>query len=82
MHRATRSAPSGAFSAFVENAASAGVAASDVLVNANGLSLYVLSPGALALVDLRHAWASAPLANVTSAPADGTAFLGVALAPR
>jgi hypothetical protein len=70
------------FSAFTPNAAAASVAAIDVVVNANGLSLFVLSPWALASVDLRAPWDAAPLVNVTSAVQDGTNFLGVAVARR
>jgi hypothetical protein len=80
--RATRAtAGAAAFSAFTSNAAAATLPVSDVLVNANGLTLYVLTPYALATVDLRYDWATVPLVNVTTAPADGTAFLGIALAP-
>jgi len=81
--RATRAAGgAAAFSAFTANAAAAALPASDVLVNANGLTVYVLTPFSLAAVDLRGDWAAAPLVNVTSAPSDGTTFLGVALSPR
>jgi hypothetical protein len=80
--RATRaSGGAAAFGTFAANAAAAALPASDVLVNANGLSLYVLTPYALATVDLRSEWAAAPLVNVTVAPADGTQFLGIALKP-
>jgi hypothetical protein len=64
----------------VVGGSSAGVAAIDLAVNPNGLALYVLSPWALAVVDLRAPWASAPLVNVTAAAQDGTNFLGVAVA--
>lgn len=77
--RATRSLP---FSAFVSNAASSQVAASDVIVSGNSVFLYVLTPSALARIDLRGDWSLAALANVSSAPSDGSKFLGVALAPN
>jgi hypothetical protein len=80
--RAARASLAAPFSAFVANAATAGVPASDVLVNANGLTVYVLTPYYLAAVDARGDWAAAPLVNVTAAADDGTTFLGVALAPR
>jgi hypothetical protein len=80
--RATRAAAGAtAFSSFMTNAAAATLPASDVLVSANGLTVYVLTPYLLATVDLRLEWATAPLVNFTTAPADGTAFLGIALRP-
>ena len=79
--RATRATMTTPFSAFVANAATIGVPASDVLVNANGLTVYVLTPFSLATIDLRGDWATAPLVNVTTAANDGTVFLGVALSP-
>ena len=80
--RATRAAAGAtAFSSVMTNAAAATLPASDVLVSANGLTVYVLTPYLLATVDLRLEWATAPLVNFTTAPADGTTFLGIALRP-
>jgi len=83
VQRATRAAGGAApFGAFAPNAAAAAFGPSDVVVSANGLALYVLSPAALAVVDLRAPWATAPLVNVTTAANDGSTFLGLAIAPR
>jgi hypothetical protein len=82
VYRATRASTSVVFSAFTLNTATTGMPASDVLVNANGLTVYVLTPFSLATIDMRGDWATAPLVNVTTAANDGTVFLGVALAPH
>ena len=81
VYRATRTSTSASFSSFTVNAATASTSFNDVLVNANGLSVYALTPFSLAMIDVRSDWATAPLVNVTKATNDGSVFLGVAIAP-
>jgi len=78
----TRASAAAAFAAPALNANTAAVV--DVVVSASGRKVYLMSPNALSFVDVAAAgapWASAQVSVMTTLPADGSRFAGIALAP-